>query len=68
MDQRLSAKIFPTTDRVLANHRNTFTVAYKGEIQDDGTMKGTVDFGGFAEGTWTGRRAPANQKEPPKQS
>ncbi len=47
---------------------NTFTAVYRGESQDDGTMKGTVDFGGFAEGTWTGRRAPANQKEAPKQS
>lgn len=34
---------------------NDLTITYKGTVEND-SMKGSVDFGGFAEGTWTGRR------------
>jgi polyisoprenoid-binding protein YceI len=33
-----------------------FTVTYDGEIQSDDTLKGTVDLGGMANGTFTGKR------------
>jgi hypothetical protein len=32
------------------------TVTYQGTIQEDGTMKGTADYGGQASGTWTAGR------------
>jgi len=32
------------------------TVAYKGMLQEDGTMKGTVSLGQFGEGTFTGKK------------
>jgi hypothetical protein len=33
------------------------TVTYEGTIEDDGMMKGTVDYGGQASGTWTAKLA-----------
>ena len=33
------------------------TVTYEGTIEEDGTMKGTADYGGQASGTWTAKRA-----------
>ena len=33
------------------------SVTYKGTLQDDGTIKGTLDLGGMAEGTFVGRKA-----------
>jgi len=32
-------------------------VTYKGTVQDDGTLKGTVDLGGMAGGTFTARKS-----------
>jgi len=32
-------------------------ITYQGTIEDDGTMKGTADYGGQASGTWTAKRA-----------
>jgi len=32
-------------------------VTYKGALQDDGTLKGTVDLGGMAGGTFTARKS-----------
>jgi len=31
--------------------------AYSGSLESDGTLKGTVDLGGMATGTWTGEKA-----------
>ena len=31
--------------------------AYAGTLDTDGTLKGTVDLGGMATGTWTGKKA-----------
>lgn len=33
------------------------TVVYRGKVEKDGTMKGSVDIAGQATGTWTGTRA-----------
>ena len=33
-------------------------VTYKGTIEADGTLKGTVDFGGMGSGTFTAKRQP----------
>ena len=35
------------------------SVTYKGSVQDDGTLKGTLDLGGMAEGTFTAKKAEA---------
>ena len=32
------------------------TITYKGTIEKDGTMKGTVELGDLGSGTWTGKR------------
>jgi len=32
------------------------SVTYKGTLQDDGTVKGTLDLGGMASGTFTGKK------------
>lgn len=34
----------------------TFEVTYTGTVEADGTLKGTVDLGGFGGGTFTGKR------------
>lgn len=34
-----------------------FTVTYEGEIETNSAIKGTVDLGGIATGTFTGKRA-----------
>lgn len=36
---------------------NQLAFSYAGTLEDDGTLKGTVDLGGMASGTWTGRKA-----------
>lgn len=36
---------------------NQLAFTYVGALQDDGTLKGTVDLGGMASGTWTGKKA-----------
>ncbi|MDO8273372.1 MAG: hypothetical protein Q7U82_15865 [Gammaproteobacteria bacterium] len=33
------------------------SVVYKGTLQDDGTLTGTVDLGGMATGTFTGKKS-----------
>ena len=33
------------------------SVTYKGTLQDDGTIKGTLDLSGMAEGSFVGRKA-----------
>lgn len=33
--------------------------AYSGTLESETTMKGTVDLGGMASGTWTGKKAEA---------
>jgi len=33
------------------------SVVYKGTLQDDGTITGTVDLGGMATGTFTGKKS-----------
>ncbi len=33
------------------------SVTYKGTLQEDGTVKGTVDFGGMGGGTFTGKKS-----------
>lgn len=33
------------------------SVTYKGTLQEDGTLKGTLDLSGMAEGTFVGRKA-----------
>lgn len=32
------------------------SVTYKGTLQEDGTVKGTLDLGGMASGTFTGKK------------
>ncbi len=32
------------------------TVVYTGKVQDDGTLKGTADYAGQAEGDWTAKK------------
>jgi len=46
-----------------AGHEFEFTmtgemgsVTYKGALQEDGTVKGTLDLGGMASGTFTGKK------------
>jgi hypothetical protein len=34
-------------------------ITLSGTVEDDGTMKGKADFGGFAEGDWSAKRASA---------
>lgn len=34
----------------------TLTVTYEATVQDSDTMEGTIDIGGFAQGTFTGTR------------
>ena len=36
---------------------NEIALVYTGILEADGTLKGTVDLGGMASGTWTGRKA-----------
>lgn len=36
---------------------NELTATYTGAIEDDGTLKGKVEFGEYASGTWTAKRA-----------
>lgn len=36
---------------------NQITFTYVGTLEADGTLKGTVDLGGMASGTWTGKKA-----------
>lgn len=44
------------TFSITVNAQGTeLTITYKGTVEPD-SMKGTVDFGGFGEGTWTGKR------------
>ena len=44
--------------QVKANFQgNEFVITFNGTIESDGTLKGKADFGGQAEGTWTGKRA-----------
>lgn len=44
------------TFSITVNAQGTdLTITYKGTVEND-SMKGSVDFGGFAEGTWTGKR------------
>ncbi len=38
------------------------TFVYTGTVEEDGTMKGKVDLGGMAEGTWTAERAKEEKK------
>ena len=38
-------------------------VVYRGTIEDDGTLKGTVEFGDFGSGQWTAKRKSAAAKE-----
>ena len=33
------------------------SITYKGTLQDDGTIKGSLDLSGMAEGTFVGRKA-----------
>ena len=33
-----------------------FTLTYKGMVESDGSLKGTVDLGEVGSGTWTGKR------------
>jgi hypothetical protein len=35
---------------------NAITVTYSGQMDGENAMKGTVDFGGMGEGTFTGKR------------
>jgi hypothetical protein len=45
-------------DQIQFSFESSFgTVTYTGTIEDDGTMKGTADYGGQASGTWTAKRA-----------
>jgi hypothetical protein len=45
-------------NQIQFSFESTFgTVTYEGTIEDDGTMKGTADYGGQAGGTWTAKRA-----------
>ena len=34
----------------------TFKVTYTGTVEADGTLKGTIDLGGYGAGTFTGKR------------
>lgn len=36
---------------------NQVAFTYVGALEADGTLKGTVDLGGMASGTWTGKKA-----------
>ena len=36
---------------------NQVAFTYAGALEADGTLKGTVDLGGMASGTWTGKKA-----------
>lgn len=36
---------------------NQMAFTYVGTLEADGTLKGTVDLGGMASGTWTGKKA-----------
>ena len=36
---------------------NQIALVYTGALEADGTLKGTVDLGGMASGTWTGKKA-----------
>jgi len=36
---------------------NEIAFVYTGVLEADGTLKGTVDLGGMASGTWTGKKA-----------
>lgn len=36
---------------------NEIALVYTGTLEADGTLKGTVDLGGMASGTWTGKKA-----------
>ena len=36
---------------------------YTGALEADGTLKGTVDLGGMASGTWTGKKAADSSME-----
>jgi hypothetical protein len=38
---------------------NQLAFVYTGTLEADGTLKGTVDLGGMASGTWTGKKAGA---------
>lgn len=38
---------------------NEIALVYTGTLEADGTLKGTVDLGGMAGGTWTGKKAKA---------
>ena len=38
---------------------NEIALVYTGALEADGTLKGTVDLGGMAGGTWTGKKAKA---------
>ena len=42
---------------------NDAVFSYTGTIEDNDSMKGKVDLGGFAEGTWTGTRVKEEKKE-----
>ena len=35
---------------------NEIALVYTGTLEADGTLKGTVDLGGMASGTWTGKK------------
>jgi hypothetical protein len=44
------------TFSITVNAQGTeLTITYRGKVEQD-SMSGSVDFGGFAEGTWTGKR------------